>query len=212
MGGVGSGPQWGSRYRSVENSPSLDMRSLGRNGVLRPGKKLSIPWAWWSSNGESERCTASIMLELDFASSPTYALRYSVECEGKEPETVHIQARLLQTTPTYGGTRWWFACPRCGRRVRVLYLPNGSTRFACRRCHQLRYHCQRETFADRLLRKSRKLYRRAGGHDEGCSFVYKPKGMHHRTFNRLMDAADGYSLAAVNAVPVCRSLLRRLQS
>lgn len=187
------------------------MRSLACNGAVRTGERLSTTWEWWSSEDDTRRCTASIGLELDFGLPPGYRLRYGIEREGSDREVVDIRGGLLRTTPTYGGSRWWFACPRCGMRVRVLYLPGGSTRFACRSCHHLRYRCQRETLADRLLRRSRKLYRRAGSDGgESSSFVYKPKGMHQRTFNRLMDAAEHYEIAAFNAVPIYRSILRRL--
>jgi hypothetical protein len=33
----------------------------------------------------------------------------------------------LETTPQpFGGRRWWFVCPRTGRRAAKLYLPNGA--------------------------------------------------------------------------------------
>ena len=37
------------------------------------------------------------------------------------------------------GTRFWFACPRCGRRVGKLYVPPGRHKALCRHCHRLRY-------------------------------------------------------------------------
>ena len=51
----------------------------------------------------------------------------------------------LCTTPCYfGGRRWWFRCPECGRRCRILYLPPKQDRFACRTCHHLTYRSQQE--------------------------------------------------------------------
>jgi hypothetical protein len=49
------------------------------------------------------------------------------------------QAVSLYTTAlNFGGVRWWFRCPRCGRRCANLYLPRGSL-FLCRICHDLTY-------------------------------------------------------------------------
>jgi hypothetical protein len=42
---------------------------------------------------------------------------------------------------TYGG-RFYFAC-ECGRSCGKLFFPPGANRFACRRCHKLRYDSQR---------------------------------------------------------------------
>lgn len=47
---------------------------------------------------------------------------------------------LTTTTPRFGGLRYWFLCPRCGRRVGKLYYAH---RWACRRCLNLAYQSQR---------------------------------------------------------------------
>ena len=47
---------------------------------------------------------------------------------------------LTTTTPRFGGFRYWFLCPRCGRRAGKLYHVE---RWACRRCHNLAYQSQR---------------------------------------------------------------------
>jgi hypothetical protein len=39
----------------------------------------------------------------------------------------------LETAPQpLGGRRWWFVCPRTGRRAAKLYLPSGAFTFASR--------------------------------------------------------------------------------
>src|ERR1700690_1949778 len=44
----------------------------------------------------------------------------------------------LETTPQpFGGRRWWFVCPRTGRRAGKLYLPNGAFIFAARQAYRL---------------------------------------------------------------------------
>lgn len=53
----------------------------------------------------------------------------------------------LHSTPlNFGGVRWWFSCPRCGRRCAKLYLPRASA-FLCRMCHDLTYESCQEGMA-----------------------------------------------------------------
>jgi hypothetical protein len=46
---------------------------------------------------------------------------------------------LSQSTPYFGGIRWWFLCPKCNRRVALLHKPSNSHWFFCRHCHDLTY-------------------------------------------------------------------------
>jgi hypothetical protein len=78
-------------------------------------------------------------------------------------------------------------CPvaGCGRRVAVLY---GRRQLACRMCSGLVFGSQRETAADRAIRRANGLRRRLGWepgivHGGG----EKPKGMQWRTYWRLRD-------------------------
>ncbi len=50
-----------------------------------------------------------------------------------------------EATPCYyGGFRYWFTCPNCHSRRRVLYLPKTAKQFACRVCYNLCYESQQE--------------------------------------------------------------------
>ena len=73
----------------------------------------------------------------------------------------------------------------CKRRVRQLYA--GSKYFACRHCYRLTYTSSRETRADRALRRNRKILGRLG--ETQYMFVpeEKPKGMHWKTYDQLLD-------------------------
>jgi hypothetical protein len=67
---------------------------------------------------------------------------------------------LVTSRPRYGGLRWWWACPRCGRRVATLYQnPHGGP-FVCRHdgCHGLSYTSRQESgrFA-RLIRRMERV-------------------------------------------------------
>jgi hypothetical protein len=53
------------------------------------------------------------------------------------------------------GWRPWFACPRCGRRARVLYRPpvgRPDRRWACRACHQVTSRSRREKGREHAMR------------------------------------------------------------
>lgn len=68
---------------------------------------------------------------------------------------VHIP--LVTTCPNYGGVRYWFLAPCCGRRVRVLYLTpyDGFLSVQCRVCLDLHYESQQQSFIEK-----RKTYER----------------------------------------------------
>ena len=188
MGGYGSGPS-SPRYRLVEQSNSLAIGSLATANLLRRGARWKGGWQW--QTGDPKRPITSIDLEVDLTDpAPEYRLLYTLTSSG---EQVEQHAALMSTAPRYGGVRWWFACPYCRRRCGKLYLPpGGSRRFACRRCHNLRYATQREDPGERLYRRARRLVRRLGGNVEetlsGSAVIWKPRGMHQRTFSRFYAA------------------------
>jgi hypothetical protein len=104
---------------------------------------------------------------------------------GKVEQTVSFDL----TPCNYGGHRTWFLCPRCWKRVAVLY--GAGKYFLCRHCYDLTYSSQQENRADRLMRKARKIRERMGG---GASlidpFPDKPKNMHWKTYWRLRERAE----------------------
>ena len=186
MGGLSSGCPFGSRFRSVEASYGLDLASVRRAGYLQAGAKASGGWKWWTDDDPEPTCTVGLEFDLRTPSDPRYRIHYrSTRVDTGEYEDIDIGAELYRSDPPYGGARYWFSCPRCWRRRRVLYLPPNDVRFACRICHRLRYRTQRERDPDRLLRKARKLWRRAGSTD-GTEPYQKPKWMRWDTFSRLV--------------------------
>jgi hypothetical protein len=95
---------------------------------------------------------------------------------------------LVSTVPHYGGLRWWFLCPRCGRRVGRLHLNAHAPAFACRACHNLTYESaqtSRSFLRNHFLHHARAcgtsyafmrdyLRRRMGGHVYEARFVEAP--------------------------------------
>lgn len=110
-----------------------------------------------------------------------------------------VQIRLAYTTCHLGGTRVWWRCPCCGRRVAILYV-RGKT-IACRRCWRLRYMVESSDDNRKAFRRADKLRARLGwvpgvAHGEGA----RPKGMHHRTFDKLVNKYRAAELQALGAM------------
>ena len=188
MGGLGSGrPANYAGNATTEDSLPLDIRRLQRSGVLTPGRVHS--WQWTVN----DRVRASIQIRAD---AWQVELSYRYTAHGQPAEVIR-QAVMLETTPcTLGGRRSWFRCPTCARRVAVIY---GAGRlFACRTCKGLPYASQGETNDDRAARRADRIRKRLGWmpgilNEPGA----KPKGMHWRTFRKLMAEYDTWVAAAL---------------
>lgn len=117
-------PAW---HAKAENCRRLDVRRLSRDGSLREG--ASCTWGW-QVNGES-RGTVGMRAESD-------ALVFTYSMNGT---SIRQRLPILRTACHFGGGRPWFACPRCGRRVAVLFLRDD---FNCRACSRVAYASQPE--------------------------------------------------------------------
>ena len=63
----------------------------------------------------------------------------------------------------FGGFRWWWNCPRSGRRVRDMHLPPGETMFVARTVYGLPYRREREGALDRSHTRQRRPYAKMSG-------------------------------------------------
>lgn len=161
------------------------MNRLQKAGCLEPGW-----WGGWQWTHDGEK-VASISLR---AESDRLHLTYRVRiCDG-EWENVEEPVRIICVPCRFGGSRPYFICPgvvsgvACGRRVAKLLGPGRY--FLCRHCYGLVYASQSEGEWDRALRRANKLRMRLGG-DPGTAspFPTRPKGMWHRTYERLSEQA-----------------------
>lgn len=175
MGGTGSGHWRGARRDSA--FWRLDIDRLKRTGSIRPGL-VSISW---NRRGE---CVASIRLlfsdELD-----RVTLIYRSRSRGEAWEDIRDPIQLDLTKPNFGGVRYWFVCPGCQKRRKVLY---GRRLYRCRECHRLTYASQYDPFPQQPWKRAHEVRERLGG-EAGFSsqFPPKPKGMHWKTYYRLRD-------------------------
>jgi hypothetical protein len=133
----------------------------------------------WSSRGES---TGSIRFSMQ---ENNMILKYRHRPRGGERQDVEQSISFDQTPCNYGGHRKWFLCPRCYKRVSLLY--GAGKYFLCRHCHDLTYDTCNSSPLQRIFDKANKLRERIGGH-AGLSYPIadRPKGMHHSTYIRIV--------------------------
>ena len=84
------------------------------------------------------------------------------------------QVRLIETRPQFGGVRYWFSCPRCGHRRRVLRI-TFTPRLGCHGCLDLAYPTQRMDRYWRLNRRLDRVWKDLGGTEESQGRRYWPK-------------------------------------
>ncbi len=92
-------------------------------------------------------------------------------------------------TRTNCGYRSWFICPGCGRRVAKIYYRWSC--FKCRTCQRLNYSSSQQSH-NKMEQINRKIYkiqdRLKVQYDPLNTYdIPKPKRMHYKTYERLMD-------------------------
>lgn len=162
---VGAGrPGW---LVKAEHCRSIDVRRFAALGVLKPG---SWGWEWRDPETMEQRASIGVL-----AASTGLRLHYALN---GEPMSQDVS--LTRTGCGFGGDRPWFLCPRCGRRVAVLYMR--ASGFACRHCQKVTYASQCTDAIGRTWIKQQKLERRLGKH------WARPPNMHAATHRRIVRA------------------------
>jgi hypothetical protein len=179
MGGFGSGKQRGMPTAEATASYLIDMASFTRGG-LRAGLYGRASVAFDEGRFPVE-FTIDTRVPLDAYLDFSHSTR-----DLRRDDRITYRVSLSLTRPYFGGQRWWFVCPRTGRRAAKLCLPNGGWYFWSRRGYGLGYACQREAKIDRLARRARRLHHRLGGRRDDNWEVPppKPKWMRWKTYER----------------------------
>jgi hypothetical protein len=176
----------GSRYGAgrpgwrgkCERHLAFDIRLLARRGYLTPGWCGSLSW---DRNGEAAGTISMRVAERHVR------LIYTWTPAGGEPHPMDYPVRIARTPCRYGGSRPWFRCPRCQCRRAVLYGTASDGRFGCRSCMRLGYASEAEDALGRTWRRQRKLAARLGAEDDTDMRPPRPKGMHQRTYRRVLE-------------------------
>ena len=181
MGGYGSGRRGGGA--TTEESLRISLAYLLRQRLAVDGC-IKAGTLTWTTNGQH---TGTVQYHCDLANEFEPKLKLSfirAGCtapDGRVEQTI----RLTSTTPHYGGRRWWMICPFTKQRVDMIYLPYGGDRFASRKAWRLRYTSQDLAPRDRPFEALYKMQKRAGCRQGWEMPIRRPKGMWHRTFDRL---------------------------
>ncbi|MFN3815158.1 hypothetical protein [Brevundimonas sp.] len=180
MGGYSSG-----RYRirnrgAVEQSLRFDIRRLRRSEFIRPGARVSGTWSW--SRAGVRTGAIGFTIDLTDPANGFVELDYTTNGERR------LRVVSLDAAPCrYGGRRFYFRCPRTGRRCELLCCVGGE--FASRQHHRLTYSSQSETPLDRLQRAKDKAEARALGTDGRP----RPRGENReRLVERWSDLEEDY--------------------
>lgn len=169
----------GRHYRWQKRDLVGDYLRLTAHRLIKPHAEQHYVGSWqWLSDG---RQVASLVCVIR-PGPRAVELRYSYRGTPIEPYLVHWES----TTPRYGGQRYWWHCPRCGRRCAHLY---GGHPFLCRQCHGLTYASAQsgDPRSERIDRRMWAIRRRLG--DAGGALIdplpTKPPYMRWSTYDRL---------------------------
>ena len=174
MGGPRSGKH--GMQTTVEDCKQIDIRWLKKEGYLDREHDGSIHW---SSRGESDGWIQYRMRSYKMV------LNYRVRAAGDIDWHEVDQTIFFDQTPChFGGFRKWFICSNCLSRVGVLY--GRHIYFLCRKCCALPYRSNLESQIQRYWTKKYRLGRRIFEHYEYGQGYGKKRGMHRKTFNKLV--------------------------
>jgi hypothetical protein len=204
MGGFGSGRyRWSSRD-TVEDwrYRSFGIKDWVDRGLVQPGHAFTQIWL-----SKDRRPAASIDVHISTVSPVNRHLAVLLSDRSAVPDRLQAvlkyragrgreelrdieEAVWLDTRPCgFKGQRLQLICPGCGCRIAELY-PDG-VHFRCRKCCGLGYRSQRKGREARGLEKAARIKQQLGGSGAYADPVpERPKGMHHRTYERLCNEAE----------------------
>lgn len=181
MGGWGSGRH--RRYATkTDELLSIDLADLKRWGVLGSWRSGSLQW----SRGGVVHSSAGYEARPD-----GLRLRYR-NGRGDGAREVNEFIPYSYTAQRLGGERAWFTCLSCKRRCRIIY---GGDLFRCRACYRAVYPSQYSPFPEGKVNRALRIRQRLSDEWLGIDdpFPPKPKGMHWKTYDRLIEAhEEGY--------------------
>jgi hypothetical protein len=181
MGGYGSGRKWGKP--TADASLRVDIAWMLRRGFAKVGQSITGNLSW--SRGDQPAGNVGYTCDLRDPDKATLVLFYTITDNRSGEEREYKQRiGLSYTVPHYGGKRWWMNCPVNGARVAKLYMPQGAEAFASRAAWRLGYRSQRVSGQDAAFERLFRLQRKLGCEQGWGHGITRPKGMHHRTFDR----------------------------
>jgi hypothetical protein len=188
MGGRGSGR---SGRPSYESTRSL---ILCTTTFARAGLRFGVSGYSTLTFTSDDEPPFAATIETDTTVRQAPYMRFAHARRTDPPIAEQYNVRLLTSPQPFGGVRWWFECPRTGRRAVKLYLPLGGHQFWSRHAYGLGYASQREDRMGRAQQQAIKIYRALGGDGHWMDGAPpKPKWMRWRTYDRLATKLDTYN-------------------
>ena len=178
----------------LEDGLKLDLNKLLRDGFGKTGE-----WRWgaihWNYVGMGE-VVASGALEMDLREDDDARVELRL---GKLEQFI----QLVREPRRFGGGQWYFVCPVTGRPASVLWLPPGASRFSSRQTwgRRVAYGSQFQAAYVRTLSRAQDIRVRLGGRryvSLDTPSPPKPKGMHWRTYERLIDKSEAYEMKCIS--------------
>lgn len=158
-GGAREGAGRKRRHRRTSEFLSLSIYELRRLGALSSGARFTA------------RVDGTEDLLAGHAIGNQLVLRWLTS-------VYHVE--LERTLCALGGSRQWFQCPSCWKRVAILRF--GRRGAGCAHCLDLCYPSQSEGWIDRGHEEERRLLQKLGGY-------LRPKGMHLKTYEAHISKA-----------------------
>jgi len=154
------------KHARVEDCRTIDIRQWARAGMLV--EPWEGAWQWQDPVTLEAAAVIRVSTEPDAVFLSYFANKVPVS------EWVFLDL----THCNFGGSRPWFLCPGCDRRVAALHIKD--LHFRCRSCHGLTYRTQCEDAIGRAWIAQSKLERQL------LKNYRRPKGMHKSTRSRLL--------------------------
>lgn len=153
MGGLHSGRR--RKHANIDECIELDLARLHKQPFFKSGEPATLKIQKCRMIDFHERQDTTHRLTVRFTGEHMLLVYQTKNLEDRQEEQVHKHRVALTSTPcNYGGKRWWFVCPDCHQRVRVLYInprQDDLTRMSpqCRACLDLHYASQMSSYIDR---------------------------------------------------------------
>ena len=172
----------------LEQGLKLDINTLARQGLVRPGAKCGPHGIRWTRSFTDDTI-ASGLITANMEGNYEGWLRVQI---GSLDQWIELGAQPRR----FGGRQWYFKCPKTHRNCSVLWRPPGATRFCSRQAwrRQVAYASQFASPVDRAHRGKAKIKSRLIGtcDPDEWDLPPKPKWMRWPTYNRCVEKFDTY--------------------
>ncbi len=180
MGGFGSGGYYRSKNVYADESMCLDVNRMVKLGAIPKHGYRTGKLVWTHNSTSEEKSSIGYTVDTLNEEQPYIKLAYRII---SSDEQYDYKINLIKTRPYYGGERLWFVCPVRGHRTAKLYLPYGGNLYASRQAYGLKYATQSMCPASRAIERKWRIVRKTNGDN----YPVRPKGMHDKTFYKIME-------------------------